>query len=274
MLKGGVSTTHEAKYAIKQNSETQPVQLIPNKCVTQKGEAFDEIYRKGGWGKVKPAEDFYGDASWPTKSVRQKSASGLGSFLGAATTTSLKIIKDTIVKHNISSIIDIPCGDVNWIFDSFVTDTIPLYVGLDIVKTVIKVNKSRFSHHKNKLFYVWDASTCVLPQYQDGMSEEIKSFDLVHVRDVLQHLSLDDGMKYICNIFNSGTKFLITTTYPKAQNHNITSGGWYQNNLEKHPFSFPKSIDCTPTHPGIERDLTCVYDLSDSWVNDFISQKC
>jgi hypothetical protein len=28
--------------------------------------------------------------------------------------------------------IDVPSGDVNWVLDSLETDTLPLYVGLDI----------------------------------------------------------------------------------------------------------------------------------------------
>jgi len=253
-------------------------QLSPNKCVTREGEAFDKIYREGTWNhraKTKPAEDFYGNAAWPPNRMRQQSGSGLGSNLGEATETSLSIVKETIFEHNISSMIDIPCGDANWIFDSFITDTLPVYLGLDIVKDVIEVNKLRFSHHQNKKFQLWDAVTCPLPKYQvRGMSGEQKAFELVHVRDVLQHLPLDQGIKYICNVLNSGARVLITTTYPNMTNKEILSGDWYKNNLEKEPFSFPKSNTCTPTHPGIEDDHTCVYDLTDPWVNDYVSQKC
>ena len=197
----------------------------------------------------------------------------VGSNLGINTVTSLKIIKDTILKYNVTTMIDVPCGDVNWIFDSLETDTLPLYVGLDITGAVIRINQQRFAHHTNKQFHFWDATTCTLPRVQDEMGEE-NNFDLVHVRDVIQHMSLDQGVEFFCNVFNAGPKVLVTTTYDKPlANKNIEEGGWYTNNLWLEPFSFPK-INCTPTHPDHERDLTCVYNLTEDWVQRFLKLKC
>mmetsp|Transcript_15639 Transcript_15639/g.25707 ORF Transcript_15639/g.25707 Transcript_15639/m.25707 type:complete len:91 (+) Transcript_15639:661-933(+) len=84
------------------------------------------------------------------------------------------------------------------------------------------------------------------------------------------------GIMYFCSVFKSGAKVLITTTFPSESNSKkgFTEGGYYQNNLLKEPFSFPKSDDCTPSHPEIEKDDTCVYDLTENWVNDFIKNKC
>ena len=79
----------------------------------------------------------------------------------------------------------VPCGDANWIFDSFVTDALPFFLGLDITGSVIRLNEKRFAHHKNKQFHFWDATTCTLPRYLDESSDVEQSFDLVHVRDVI-----------------------------------------------------------------------------------------
>jgi hypothetical protein len=257
------------------SSSSKTLKVIPNQCDSPSRGHFDAIYETGLWGKkTRQASDFYGDAAWPPKAVRQNSASGEGSDLGYNTETSLKIIKDTIAKFNIRSMIDIPCGDVNWILDSLETDTLPLYVGLDITSAVIDVNNQRFAHHTNKQFYFWDATNCVLPRFQNGTSEE-QSFDLVHVRDVIQHMHLDQGVQFFCNVFNSGAKVLIATTFENGQNNkDIKEGSFYQNNLSKEPFSFLESESCTPTHPNIEPDVTCVYNLSEPWVQDFISAKC
>ena len=73
--------------------------------------------------KTKQPFDWYSDAQWPKKDSLRVSASGKGSELGYATVTSLKVIKDTVVKYHVKSMIDVPCGDVNWIFDSYLTDT-------------------------------------------------------------------------------------------------------------------------------------------------------
>ena len=112
------------------------------------------------------------------------------------------------MKFNIKSMIDVPCGDVNWIHDSFETDTLPLYVGLDITIVVpsLKINNQRFGHHNNKEFYIWDATECALPKFHNGTSGEEQSFDLVHIRDGIQHMHLDQGVKYFCNVFKSGAK--------------------------------------------------------------------
>jgi len=255
-------------------SSIQEVEVVPNQCNSPSKGHFDQVYAKGMWGKkTRQSSDFYGDAEWPPKEARQKSASGPGSDLGVATQTSLKIIKDTIVKFNVKSMIDVPCGDVNWILDSLETDTLPLYVGLDITSAVIDINKQRFSHHSNKRFYFWDAVACPLPKFKNGKSEE-QPFDLVHVRDVIQHLPLKKGVTYICNIFKSGAKVLITTTYDKGINKDIDESGWYESNLSMEPFSFPAGDSCTRTHPELEKDLTCVYDLTKPWVEAFITSKC
>jgi hypothetical protein len=201
-----------------------------------------------------------------------KSSSGSGSDLGISTQNSLRVIKETIDKFNITSMIDIPCGDVNWIFESFVTDSLPLYLGLDVTNALIELNKHRFAHHKNKIFAFWDATACTLPQHK--LSNDPRPFDLVHVRDVIQHMGLDLGVRFFCNVFKSGARVLIATTFPNSENKEIEEGSYYQNNLSKEPFSFADAVSCTPTHPEIEPDHTCVYDLSEPWVHQFMLNKC
>ena len=56
--------------------------------------------------KLRQPSDFYSDANWPTKATRQKSSSGTGSDLGSATQTSLHIIKDTIAKYDVKTMIE------------------------------------------------------------------------------------------------------------------------------------------------------------------------
>ena len=251
------------------------LRAAPEKCEATSRGHFDSIYRQGGWGRrQKAARDFYGNAQWPPQKARLKSASGPGSDLGYATHNSLQIVRRTISKYNLSTMLDVPCGDVNWILDSFETDTVNLYVGLDITRDVVDANNARFAHHNNKHFYVWDATECVIPEVLGGTSGA-RPFDLVHVRDVIQHLPLQMGVKYFCNIFKSGPRYLITTTYPNAsENRDIAEGKWYRNNLSLEPFSFPPGDDCIRTHPKMEPDVTCVFDLSRPWVKTFISTKC
>ena len=251
------------------------VVVVPNQCHSPSRGHFDSIYAKGYWTvKMKTPSDFYGDATWPPPEIRKISASGKGSYLGYATTTSLQIIKDTITKYNIKSMVDTSCGDANWILDSWETDSLPLYVGLDVTSAVIELNKLRFAHHSNKQFHFWDATACIIPKFQNGTKKQ--SFDLVHVRDVIQHLHIEQGVKYFCNVFKSSPRVLITTNFAEGNKNSdlSTEGSFYKNNLLLPPFSFPKVDTCTPTHPKIEGDVTCVWDLTEPWVKDFIATKC
>ena len=216
--------------------------IVPDQCKSPIRGHFDKIYEGGNWSwgmSLCQPSHFYSDAAWPSKKIRKISASGGGSDLGYPTITSLKIIKDTISKFNVKSMIDIPCGDVDWIFDSLETDTLPLYIGLDIAGAVIEVNKQRFRHHMNKQFSFWDATACALPRFQNVTSED-QAVDLVHVRDVIQHMTLDQGVRYFCNVFKYVAKVLITTTFEYVRNKNITEGTYYNNNLLLEPFSFPQ----------------------------------
>jgi hypothetical protein len=256
-------------------TEHRPFCIIPNRCESPIRGHFDNIYKHGVWGAtLREPANFYSDAAWPTKDIRRKSASGQGSELGYNTETSLRIIKETIDRFDVKSMIDVPCGDANWIFDSFVTDVLPMYVGLDITSEAIRVNKQRFAHHNNKQFHFWDALNCTLPTFRNETSNRDEAFDLVHVRDVIQHMAPDLGVKFFCNVFRAGPRVLITTSYEETgKNKNITEGDWYPNNLSIEPFSFPK-VNCTPTHPNIEKDVTCVYNLTEDWVRVFLSSKC
>jgi hypothetical protein len=184
--------------------------------------------------------------------------------------------------YNIKTMIDVPCGDANWIFDSRETDSLDLYIGLDIVKPVVEANTARLAHHSNKVFRHWDGVNCPLPkigsirQGGDGGHGSImeRAVDLVHARDVLQHLTLDQGIRFLCNVFQSGARVFVTTTFPGGgtKNKAIREGGYFQNDLTVEPYNMP-SITCTQTHPMIEIDQTCVYDLTQPWVVDWIAEK-
>ena len=114
-----------------------------------------------------------------------------------------------------------------------------------------------------------------LPKFRNASNGAEQPFDLVHVRDVIQHMNLSQGVQYMCNVLKSGAKVLITTTFPIG--FNVDSAEWegYPNDLSSEPFSFPASDDCIPTHPDLEGDLTCAYDLTaGTWRQDYIKTKC
>lgn len=258
------------------------VQIVPT-CpmnATPIVEAFTTVYNEGVWnGKdLKVFEQgpgaYYYNAEWPHPA--RSSPSGEGSNLGPSTIVSLDILRNLIKSENITSMVDMPCGDANWIFDSWETDSLPMYLGLDIVQHVVEANAVRFAHHKNKLFRHWNGVACPIPRYIKAGEIEETPFELIHVRDVVQHLRLPDGVKLFCNVFRSGARFLVTTTYPAETSNTAldSPGGFYRNNLLLPPFDFPEDMACTPTHPAHELDSTCVLDLKQPFVSSFVSNKC
>lgn len=248
--------------------------VVPSKCkVTD--DTFDNIYKTAVWASERRGievvlDEFYNNASWPPKN--RLSLSGGGSNRGEATMLSLQFLIETIKTHNIQSMIDVPSGDANWIFDSWPTDSIGAYLGLDIAKEVVEFNNQRFAHHSNKMFLHWDASECSLPSLQRAGSRQVVPFELVHARDVLQHLPLDSVQSFLCNVAQSGARIFVTTTFPDGTNTEIERGSFFRNNLEKPPFSFPEPNRCIQTHPNLESDLTCEYSVEK--LKDFVQRAC
>jgi hypothetical protein len=248
--------------------------LLPGSCTTSEAmRHFDEFYEKGYWSGSSPMltkEDFYSNADWPPR--ERKSNSGLGSNLGYSTKKSLDIIRKTISTFNVSAMIDIPCGDANWIFDSWETDSLKLYIGLDVVQEVTRRNAERLRFHSNKIFRHWDGTTCPLPKYKDVFSDRVRAADMVHSRDVIQHLPPDQGVVFLCNVFLSGARVFVSTSYPGGDNIFNQDATYVQNNLHASPYDLSRG-ECVLTHPDIEQDETCIYDLGADWVKKWVVQK-
>lgn len=199
--------------------------------------------------------------------------SGSGSDMGRATAQSLEFLRNVIPKYKIRTVVDAPCGDTTWIFHAWETESLAQYIGLDVVRAVIRLNSMRFAHHANKHFARWDFVACGIPQMQTR-GGAVVPVDMVHMRDVLQHLSVKSGMRAIKGVCAAGVRYLVTTTYnqtfaggkrtlkdTKTNDKDAVDGGWYPNNLALPPFNLPTPLSCVQTHPHIEPDFTCLYDL-------------
>lgn len=157
----------------------------------------------------------------------EESKSGPGASLKQ--TKKVRTILSTVLKElNIKSLLDIPCGDFNWMKEVNLTQYD--YTGADIVNDIIKQNEAIYSGARKR--FMWrDITSSPLPQA-----------DLVFCRDCLVHFSYSDILKAINNIKKSGSKFLLTTTFPSRTNEDITTGSWRPINLETPPFHFPKPL--------------------------------
>lgn len=256
--------------------------LVPESCARSPrlGGVFSQIYAHGSWGQSLPAVEHYYAGS-------RKSASGSGSDLGAATAPSARLLKRAISAHGCRSVMDVPCGDANWQFASWEMDSLPVYVGLDVVPELVALVKRRFAHHTNKAFATWDVTRCALPKIRrDGRSVPA---DLVQVRDLLQHLSLANAKAAVRSVFAHGPRFLLATTYQRNatnrrwpshgpdRNPNLTwrpsaldgDGRWTPYDVDAPPFDFPEPLECLSAH-GLKEsqhdyDLVCLYRLNASY---------
>lgn len=170
---------------------------------------FTNFYLQNKWGN---SESFSGDGS----TIKQ-------------TNTTRKILENVIREYKIKSLLDIPCGDFNWM--RLINFEKCNYFGADIVGQIINENR-KFEKKKIKFFQC------------DIINNEINKYDLIFCRDCFVHLSHDDIRKSIDNIIKSKSNYLLTTTFPENDlNERIISGMWRPLNLVKAPFFLPEPTE-------------------------------
>ncbi len=157
-------------------------------------------------------------------------------------------------KYNIRSVLDIPCGDFNWM--QHVDLSTVNYLGADIVPGLISKNtRSYAAPHVN--FFVADI-----------IKDELPKVDLVFCRDCFVHFSDNHISAAIENIKNSGAEFILTTTFPHHSNFDIVTGNWRALNLQSEPFCLPQPLELFiegfhPEKTGISDKSLALWRVSD-----------
>lgn len=169
---------------------------------------FTKVYANNYWGS-------------------HESVSGPGSTLNQT-----KIVRDEIVKiisvYDIKTLLDIPCGDFNWL--SKVNLDIE-YIGADIVRDIISLNNDKYKSLNKKFIHL------------DIISNNLPEVNLILCRDLLVHLNNKQVKKAIDNIKNSNSKYLLATTFTDVyENVDILTGEWRPINLCIPPFNLPDPI--------------------------------
>jgi 2-polyprenyl-3-methyl-5-hydroxy-6-metoxy-1,4-benzoquinol methylase len=182
--------------------------------------------KKSKFGKLNLKESFnniYTKNHWKS----DESISGTGSSIEQ--TASLRYELPSLFKKlDIKSVLDIPCGDFNWMKETDLSGI--TYIGADIVTKLINTNKKYGK--ENVSFEVLDLTNDMLPKS-----------DLIICRDCFVHLSFNDIYASLKNIISSDSKYLLTTSFPSCNlNYDIASGEWRVLNFEIHPFNFPKPL--------------------------------
>ncbi|GAP71843.1 glycosyltransferase [Candidatus Symbiothrix dinenymphae] len=171
-------------------------------------ESFTDIYKNNYWGS-------------------QESASGGGSTM-AGTVTIREQLPLLIDKFAIRSMLDVPCGDYNWMKE--VPKTCD-YIGGDIVAEVVANNRRLYTSDKVRFAQI------------DITKDTLPKVDLIFCKDCLQHLSYKSVMAALNNFKSSGSKYLLVTSYPLTwRNHDIHNGDYRALNLQKKPFYLPSPI--------------------------------
>lgn len=159
-----------------------------------------------------------------------ESRSGAGSSL-KATESIRKKIPALINSLGVKIILDVPCGDYNWIQHMEWFDEIR-YIGGDIVKSLVDKNQQEYGD-KNTSFAHINLTKGPLP-----------AADLLLCRDCLVHLCYDDIDSAIRNFMESGIRYLLTTTHPAiSQNIDIPTGHFRTLNLQIPPFEFCEPLE-------------------------------
>ena len=168
---------------------------------------FTEIYRHRSWDD-------------------QESISGPGSNLRQTGRLRAEL-PGILAQLKADSLLDAPCGDFNWMRETKLT--LGKYIGADIVPDLIDENRKKFGT-PNRRFLVLDIT-----------ADELPKVDVIFCRDCLVHLSHKNVTAALKNFKQSGSKYILTTTYPGVkENLNIATGGWRPLNLQLPPFDLPE----------------------------------
>lgn len=178
------------------------------------GQGIDDVFTR-----------YYRNNFWS----HSESLSGSGSSVYSTEFLRRKL-SELLERHKIKSILDIPCGDYNWM--KLVERPGVRYLGADVVKEMIEKNNREYKNNFTG-FSVIDTTKGPLPKV-----------DLILTRDCFGHFSYEAIAKAVSEIKRSESKYFLTTSFPNwGKDFDIKTGGWRPLNLSKDPFNFPEPVE-------------------------------
>jgi hypothetical protein len=130
---------------------------------------------------------------------------------------------------DVGTMLDLPCGDFFWM--RHVPMDAIRYIGADILPELIQRNNDLYGR-PNVTF-----------RRIDLLQDRLPKVDLILCRDCLVHFSYRDVAAALRNICDSGSTYLLTTTFTeRRRNHDIATGQFRPLNLEVQPLSLPAPI--------------------------------
>ena len=158
-----------------------------------------------------------------------ESRSGIGS--GLAVTTALRQELPTLLAHlGVTTVLDAGCGDYWWMRRASLN--IAQYIGVDIVEAAIEQNRQ---HEREGVRF----------QCLDILHDPLPKVDLILCRDVLVHLSYDQIRAALQNFVNSGSTYVLMTTFPQHENQDLLNNLlWRPLNFQRPPFKLAAPLQC------------------------------
>jgi len=137
------------------------------------------------------------------------------------------------------SVLDAACGDMQWMSYILNARSDIQYTGADVVPDIITHHRRTFKRRLKNVEFI----------EHDIVSQALKhSYDIVVMRDVLQHLWMSDAVAALRRVSESGSKFLLVTTFPgtavnvDVDKQSLGGGRKSSYNLEQLPFSLQSPI--------------------------------
>lgn len=127
----------------------------------------------------------------------------------------------------INKIVDLGCGDFNWMKELDINFE---YIGCDVVPEVIQENKIKYS--KSNLEFI----------NLDIIESDLPDGDLYLCRDCLVHLNNQQVEKMLQKLRGRTSYFLATSFIKRHSNPDISTGEWRPINLLEKPFNMPEPL--------------------------------
>lgn len=161
---------------------------------------FNKIYARSSWGYKS------GRGSEPLNAVTWTNA--VNKFIGL---------------DDVNSVLDLGCGD--WRLGKTYNLADKKYLGVDVSSLIIE--EISVNSNKNISFIS-----------EDIVSMDFEYHDLILIKDVLQHLCIDDIKTVMDKIMANCKYALICNDFSDNSNKDISNGEWRELDLNKHPFLY------------------------------------
>jgi hypothetical protein len=144
---------------------------------------------------------------------------------------------------------DAGCGEFDWM--SEISEPLRLYLGYDCVEDLIAGLRRRHSRRPGHFFSGHDITVDLLPRW-----------DAILCRDVLNWHPLSLAKAALKLLKQSGSRYLIATTYARDWNEVVRLGHWHPIALTAPPFELPPPRFAIP-EPGQPAKSLGVWPLAD-----------